>query len=73
MQSVISLSFAQRTATPASKLSAHRVCCTEVIDAADDVTLSLMREMVAKHGPGAWNSVRAGKWTKLDMGRPAEL
>lgn len=39
----------------------------------DDVTLALMREMMAKHGPQAWNSVRGGRWTRMDMERPAQL
>lgn len=39
----------------------------------DYVTLTLMREMVAKHGQDGWNSVRGGRFTRLDMGRPTQL
>ena len=39
----------------------------------DEVTLVLMREAMRKHGPDGWATVRGGKWTQMEMGKPREL
>ena len=39
----------------------------------DEETLVLMREAMSKHGPDGWATVRGGKWTQMEMGKPREL
>ena len=45
----------------------------EVIAHETQLTLEYMREWMTKHGEDAWNSIRGGKFTALQMGKPYDL
>jgi predicted GIY-YIG superfamily endonuclease len=45
----------------------------EVIQHETKLTLEYMREWMTKHGEDAWHSIRGGKYTSLQLGKPYEL
>ena len=45
----------------------------EVVAHETELTLEYMREWMTKHGDVAWASIRGGKYTSLQLGKPHEL
>ena len=45
----------------------------EVVQHETEFTIEYMRESMTNHGDEAWSSVRGGKYTALQMGKPYEL